>query len=425
MKTQIKPVYLFFACGGLCFFILLFFFIQAVQYKKAYDVQASLYRIFPYPGKKALEETSFKVVSEFRANAKKQGIAQGIFHLKGQMKQLSRNINGSGHGASKATPAVDESGIYIGADDGWFYKFSHKGDILWQSYFAKSSEGVHGTALLSKKYLYVGAYNGVLYCGHKQTGELIWNIDLGDAIGASPSFYQDMIIVSVEMNHPHAMGYVSAVSAKDGSLKWKSFLTPAHIHSSVAIHNKKGYGVTGANNGLLSKIDLNSGQALWTLRLRGAIKSTPLIYKNRIYVSHWGRQFTAIHENGQQLWSVDITNRSQSSPTLIPDKEYLIFSTYGKRPRLWAVHALTGQTMWKKRIKNRQAIGSGLAFFSLPDNRYLFLFPCENTALCVVDPDNGHIKQKIHTGFLLTGSLAFFKDQFYMSFNQGGLYSLH
>ena len=408
-----------------CLIVLFSFFIKALKYKDFYNSQVSLHRIFPYPDKKAVAETPFEIVSEFRADPYKRGIAKGTFQLKGLMQRLSEDINGSLHRASKATPAVDESGIYIGADDGWFYKFSHQGEELWKTYFAKSEEGVHGTALLSEKYLWVGAYNGILYCLHKQTGDRLWTIDLGSAIGASPSFYKGNIIVSVEINRPSPHGYVAAVSAKDGSLQWKTFLTPAHIHSSVAIHPEKGYGVTGANNGLLFKMDLDSGKTLWALRLSGAIKSTPLIYKDRIYVSHWGGQLTALHEKGQRLWSVDIKNRSQSSPTLIPNEEALVFSTHGKQASLLAVSARTGQILWEKPIDNKRAIASGLAFFSKQDQRYLFLFPCEKRALCVVDPKTGAYKQTLPTGFGLTGSFAFFKEHFYMSFDQGGLWSLH
>ena len=66
--------------------------------------------------------------------------------LKGQIKSLYGKINGSLHGASKATPAVDKTGIYIGSDDGWFYKINHKGKMIWKTFFAKARMGVHGTS---------------------------------------------------------------------------------------------------------------------------------------------------------------------------------------------------------------------------------------------------------------------------------------
>ena len=409
--------------SALCFVFLLLFFIKAVKHRKFYDESKTHYRIFHYSNK-TVNEDPIEIISQFRGDSMKKGIIPGVFSLKGQVKSLSKKINGSLHGASKATPAVDESGIYIGADDGWFYKFNQQGELMWKTYFANAENGVHGTALLSKKYLWVGAYNGVLYCLKKETGEVVWTIGLGDAIGSSPSFYNGQIIVSVELLYPRALGYVASVSARDGSLNWKSSLTSAHIHSSVAIHPEKAYGVTGANNGFLFKIDLHSGKLLWALQLKDAIKSTPLIHKDHIYVSNWGNQFAAISEEGKLIWEVYIKSRSQSSPAYVPDKGYLLFATHmiGK---LFAVSAKSGAIVWEKKINHQRAIASGVSFFSAVEKKFLFLFPCDVKAICIIDPANGNFLKKIQTDFLLTGSFSSFNQRFYMNFDEGGVAVLY
>ena len=403
----------------LLFAFLLFCFVKATIYRKIYDSSRRHYKIFYYSNK-IIKKNSIEVVSQFRGGDQKTGVIEGSFNLKGQIKPLFQKINGSLHGASKATPAVDESGIYVGADSGWFYKLNHRGEMVWKTYFSKAENGVHGTALLSKKYLWVGAYNGVLYCLEKKTGKIIWSTDLGDAIGSSPSFYKGQIIVSVEFVSPRPMGYVASVSARDGRLKWKSPLTPAHIHSSVAVHFEKGYGVTGANNGLLFKIDLHTGRFLWSTQLKGDIKSTPLIYKDRIYVTNWGKEFAAVDEDGKIIWSKNIKSRSQSSPTLIPDKENLIFATH-PIGRLFSVSAKDGSINWEKKIDNNVALASAVSFFSKQHNKYLFLFPCELKSICIVDPDNGNFLKIIKTGFLLTGGFGIFKEYFYMLLDKGGV----
>lgn len=420
---QNRKIILFYSLVVLCFIGLFVFFIKAKKHKKLYDIVSTRYRIY-YHSNKIVNENPIKITSRFRGNSMKQGVAKGGFNLRGQTRSLFRKINGSLHGASKATPAVDESGIYIGSDNGWFYKLSHKGEQVWRTYFAKTDQGVHGTALLSKKYLWVGAYNGILYCLDKKTGEVIWSIDLGDAIGASPSFYKDQVIISVELVFPRARGYIASVSARTGNLNWKTPLTRAHIHSSVAINPKKGYGVVGANNGLLFKIDLHSGKLLWTIRLKNAIKSTPLIYKDHIYVTNWGNQFAAVDESGKVVWSKDIKSRSQSSPTLVPDKEYLIFATH-RFGQLFAVSSKTGKIAWRNWIKIQRAVSSGVSFFSKKHKKYLFLFPCELDAVCVIDPANGNVLKRIQTGLLLTGSFAFFKKYFYINLNNGGVLSFY
>ncbi len=406
-----------------CFILLLFYFVKALKYMKVYSRNNTVYHIVHHSNK-SVRENPIKITSQFRQDFKKKGVAEGMFNLQGQVRHLLEKINGSFHSTSKATPAVDASGIYIGADDGWFYKLSHQGKVIWKVYFARTDQGIHGTALLSDQYLWIGTYNGTLHCLKKDTGKIVWTLTLGDTIVSSPSFYRGLIIVPVGVSFLSPSGYVAGISAKDGKLKWKTSLISAHIYSSVAIHPEKGYGVTGANNGLLLKIDLNTGQLLWTLQLKGVINSTPLIHKNYIYVSNQGNQFAMINEKGQLIWEVDIKTRSKSSPTYVPDREYLIFSTYGNS-RLFAVSANTGSLIWQRFISNDNSLSSGVSFFSKKHGRYLFLFPCKKATICIIDPNNGNSLKKIYTGFLLTGSFGSFKNHFYMNFSNGGVSVLY
>lgn len=380
-------------------------------------------KIFHYPNR-LIEEKPIRIFSQFRNNHYKTGVIQSpLDKIPHRFLKITEPINGSLHGASKSTPAVDASGIYVGADDGWFYKFNHDGDIVWRTYFSLAENGVHGTALLSKKYLWIGAYNGTLYCLEKKSGKIVWSINLGGAIGASPSIFKDKIIISVELLNPN-MGYVAAVSIYDGRLIWKTSLTNAHIHSSVAINPKKAYGMVGANNGLLFKIDLFSGKILWIRDTKGAIKSTPLIHDKNIYVTNWSEHFFSFTEEGKEKWKVPVQPRSQSSPTLIPDLDLLIFGTHYETPQLIAVHLKTGSVKWKKTISNTRAIASGVSFTQKNSGKSFFIYPCTMEDICFIRPPDGTTIKKIKIENLLTGSIAYFNKQFYMSLNNGGVISL-
>lgn len=398
-------------------------FFQTIKYKKNYDkIIQRAPKIFHYPNQLA-KENPIHIVSQFRNNDYKTGAIKSSLKIPNQLLKLTTSLNNSLHGASKATPAVDTSGIYVGADDGWFYKFNHNGEIIWKTYFSLAENGVHGTALLSEEYLWIGAYNGTLYCLEKESGKIIWSIDLGGAIGASPSFFKDKIIISVELLNP-SMGYIAAVSIYDGRLIWKTSLTNAHIHSSVTINPEKAYGVVGANNGLLFKIDLFSGKILWAKDTKGAIKSTPLIYDKNIYVTNWSEYFYSFSEDGKLNWKTLIQPRSQSSPTLIPELNLLIFGTHYEKAQLVAVHLKTGTIKWKKNISNTRAIASGISFTQKNTGKQIFIYPCTITDICIIRPIDGFVIKKINIGNLLTGSITYFNKQFYMSLNNGGVIKL-
>ena len=398
-------------------------FFQVLKYKKNYDkIVQRIPKIFPYPNQ-LVKENPVRIVSQFRNNDHKTGVIKPSLKIPSRLLKLTTSINNSLHGASKATPAIDASGIYVGADDGWFYKFSHNGKVIWKTYFSLAENGVHGTALLSKEYLWIGAYNGTLYCLEKKSGKIVWSIDLGGAIGASPSFFKDKIIISVELLNP-SMGYIAAVSIYDGRLIWKTSLTNAHIHSSVAINPEKAYGVVGANNGLLFKIDLFSGKILWIKDTKGAIKSTPLIYDKNIYVTNWSEYFYSFSEEGNLNWKTLIQPRSQSSPTLIPKLDLLIFGTHYEKAQLVAVHLKKGTIKWKKNISNIRAIASGISFTQKSTEKQFFIYPCTMTDICILRPIDGFIIKKMNIGNLLTGTIAYFNKRFYMSLNNGGIISL-
>ena len=113
---------------------------------------------------------------------------------------------------------------------------------------------------------------------------------------------------------------------------------------------------------MLFKIDLFSGNILWIRDTKGAVKSTPLIHDKNIYVTSWSEYFFSFSEEGKVNWKVPIQSRSQSSPTLIPDLDLLIFGTHYKIPQLIAVHLKTGLIKWRKNISNTRAIASGISF---------------------------------------------------------------
>ena len=124
MNRQEKHKKVFFICLTIIMlgvFIFLFvFFIKAVKYRKHYEANRTYYSIFPYNWSEIVDEDPIEVLSQFRGDDKKTGVVTGEWELQGKVKPFFDKINGSLHSASKATPAVDESGIYVGSDAGWF-----------------------------------------------------------------------------------------------------------------------------------------------------------------------------------------------------------------------------------------------------------------------------------------------------------------
>ncbi|RYZ79355.1 MAG: hypothetical protein EOP06_27375, partial [Proteobacteria bacterium] len=98
------------------------------------------------------------------------------------------------HAASKASPAVDLSGVYAGGDNSWFYAWDPSGEVRWKTYLAESSRGIHSTASLDGASVFVGSYRGAVYRFAKETGALEWSRIVGNTIGASPLLDESGIV---------------------------------------------------------------------------------------------------------------------------------------------------------------------------------------------------------------------------------------
>ena len=64
--------------GIVCFFAVFFYYINTLKYKKIYDNSKTYYRVLSYPDK-TVQEKPIKIVSEFRGNSLKTGVASGVY----------------------------------------------------------------------------------------------------------------------------------------------------------------------------------------------------------------------------------------------------------------------------------------------------------------------------------------------------------
>ena len=366
-----------------------------------------------------------RLTSVYRGNFKRNGVYNNILPSGLKVLWESFNINGGIHGASKSSPAVDDSGVYVGGDDGWFYAFNHDGSLRWKYYTFFNFRGIHSTAMLSDKYVWFGSYNGRLYCLNKLNGKLMWSLKLADAIGSSPLLYKGFIYVSVETAFLDA--YVLKINALNGKVVWRSPWLGEQIHSSVALNPKEKLLYVGANNGILYAILMDNGLVFWSYDVEKPIKGTPLvdIEKNRIYFSSWSRRLTSLHSvTGQIAWETYIRTPSQSSPTEIPTKDVLVISTHRTDSSIYGIRKSSGRILWRKKLENTYTgLHSGFSARN-KKGQWLYYGACAKDTFCVLDPLTGEALQKVNIHNMFTGVPVPYKNYIYLSLNNGGLLKL-
>ena len=278
-----------------------------------------------------LAGASQTATSQYRENASKTGASeQPLDCLDPKLTWEQGPLNVGVHSASKASPAVDDSGVYVGSDTGWLFAFNLDGTLRWKWYSGAALRGIHATAALDQKSVYIGTYEGIIYSLAKKDGEVRWFRKLGLALGASPTFYQGSLYTSVELSMPYD-GFLARINAQDGTMIWTSRLYGEQGHSSPSIDEKEGLVFTAANNGRLMALDLETGLLKWEASARMAIKSTVGVAGNLVTATSWDHFIYAFNKStGDSAWSVDLGERSQSSPAFVSEDSLVIYGVEKK-----------------------------------------------------------------------------------------------
>jgi outer membrane protein assembly factor BamB len=334
-------------------------------------------------------------------------------------------LNVGVHTASKASPAVDASGIYVGADDGWFYALEHDGKLRWRYHVGGSELGIHGTAALDRDHAFVGTYNGRVYCFDKRDGKVLWNVRVGDQIGASPVLYENSLLISVELTGPQN-GFIIRLKRDSGQVVWRSRRFGNHAHSSPAIDLATRTVSAGDNSGHFFVIDLDTGKMRSMLKGLGPIKSTPAVRAGRAYGTSWGKVAFSVDLNtGKRDWETKLDSKSMSSPAYGPAFDRLFFGSFGKEGTLYALDRSTGSVAWSTHVTLADLTASGTVLPAFGAHRSeVLLFPCTPKAVCAFDTRDGKRLAEIDVGGKVTGEPIVYEDSLFVALNDGGLIRL-
>jgi outer membrane protein assembly factor BamB len=334
----------------------------------------------------------------------------------------SQGMNVGVHDASKSSPAVDESGVYVGTDGGWIEAFEHDGRLRWKMHVASAERGVHATAALDERRLYIGAYNGSFYALDKASGDVAWAVRLGDTIGSSAAIDGDAIYVSVETFHPPD-GYVAKLDRRSGRVLWRSAWLGEQSHSSPTIDRENGLVFVGSNNARYRALRARDGAEAWSIATRGPVKDTGALVLGRVYfTSLKGVLYAADARTGNVAWTAQLGGNTRSSPSYVPEADvFLVGSNDGS---LNAVRREDGSLAWSRPTATEDMIGSALVRRDAEEG-WVAWAVCAPSTLCRLAGSNGAELARVPLGAPLTGVPAAFGDAIYVATNApGGLVRL-
>ncbi|WP_162902219.1 outer membrane protein assembly factor BamB [Facilibium subflavum] len=173
----------------------------------------------------------------------------------------------------------------------------------------------------------------------------VWGRDIGNGTGKqldvklAPAIQNDTIYtVSFD-------GYVSAVNAQNGKIRWYK---NTHLQLTASPNISDNFIITGSLHGKLIALDTTSGKILWQSTLPSSLFSKPAIHDGVIYVQTHDGSISAYQlKDGKQLWTQksptpDLMLIGNSSP--IYYKGLVLAGTASGS--LWGFKADNGQKQW-------------------------------------------------------------------------------
>jgi outer membrane protein assembly factor BamB/orotate phosphoribosyltransferase len=326
------------------------------------------------------------------------------------------------HVVPKSAPVIDETLVYVGADNGSFWALRQSdGSVVWKHKVLFGAEGkkIFSSPALSADTVFFGAYDGNVYALDKTTGKTKWVFMEADWIGSSPCVSDGLglVYIGLEFGLWKKQGGLAALEAKTGRKIWE-YPMPGLTHSSPAYSKRHNVVVCGCNNGMVYACNAETGKLAWefqadkdvlasfafderrglvcfgsldshlyilktktgelvyTVKTNESIYSTPLVCGNFVYAASLDKNVYCINlDTGAIAWTFATDGRIFASPEVVGDSVY-IGSNDG---RLYELDATTGENT--ALFQTTERIVNKIAFN--PETKKMFLPTFANEIYCI------------------------------------------
>ncbi|CAF0911320.1 unnamed protein product [Didymodactylos carnosus] len=371
--------------------------------------------------------------------------------LKWKYFQLNVGI----HTASKSSPVVDQTSVYVGADNGRLYAFDkYSGKVKWIFVTRPCKNGIHGTPAVDLHHVYIGDYGGWMYCLNKSNGNLKWESKLGQSIGASPILVGERLYATIEVGLPRANGYLTMLDRSTGDVLFYSDPFGDHSHCTPTISNQRVY--LGANTGRFHCLDMNTGRELWHFNTRGQrarklydkqlckedsslctstlsalqntgeIKGTASIVDDIVVFGSWDMYIYGLNATtGHEIWSYRVTGLVMSSSAIDTKHRRVYIGSHSKI--FYCLNLDSGHHVWSYETQGRLMSSPILVPVSSIrcTQGIAAVFGSFDTIVYILCAENGQVLSELKLGMgAISNEISFNNKSLYISTNKGYLVKL-
>jgi outer membrane protein assembly factor BamB len=201
-------------------------------------------------------------------------------------------------GPSESSPLLIGDRLYVGDWNGDVWAFdADNGRMLWRR---RLGGAVKGALASAGGRLYVGAYDGRLYC-LSQAGKQLWRASGQRRLHGHGRFYSTPALAYGRVYVGSTDGKVYSFGATTGKLRW-SHSTGGYVYASPAVWN--GTVFAGSYNGGFYAFDAATGVERWSFRANGPISGSATVIGDVVYFATLRRRTYALNaRTGTLRWT--------------------------------------------------------------------------------------------------------------------------
>jgi outer membrane protein assembly factor BamB len=226
-----------------------------------------------------------------------------------------------------SSPTVFDGRVLFGSGDGALYAVEGgTGRQLWKF---ETGGRVRSTPAVDGGTVYVGSFDGSLYAVDLLSGQLKWRYDTeGKGLNSGDFGYDRKSIQSSPAVADGAVyfgardGFLYAVNAADGKLRWRFDQQISWVNSSPAVAD--GHIYAGSSDGrFVQCVDARTGKEVWRLKTESLVWSSPALAGQMLYVGDWAGNLYALNRStGTEAWRYRAQKRVLSSPLVADGRLY-------------------------------------------------------------------------------------------------------
>jgi outer membrane protein assembly factor BamB/tRNA A-37 threonylcarbamoyl transferase component Bud32 len=241
-------------------------------------------------------------------------------------------------GGIGSSPSYSGGAVYVGSVDRNLYAVDVRdGRRKWSF---KTEGRIFSTPTVALGSIFFGSDDHKLYSINPGTGRENWSYPTSANIRSSPTVFEGEEAALLFVGNDLGEFLCLDVS---GNYVWR-FTSRRKILSTPLVWEKERLVYVGSYDWCMYGIDIDHGSAVWRIRTRAPIVSSPAFSDGTLYFgSADGFVYALNARNGREEWKYEVGAEVTSSPFVYRDAVYI----GAPDGALYALHAKTGELLWR------------------------------------------------------------------------------